>query len=239
MTNEELVYLYQNGDRNALGELTEKNKGIVNKLANKFYTERTSSIDKEDLEQEGYIGLIIAADKYDLNNPKKASFITYAIHWIYQRINNFVRSKNTNDETSLNAPVGSDESDIELMDTLGEQNNIYENVEDKMYIMQLRKELESTMNESLTLKEIEIIKLHFGWDNNKIMTLLDIGDMFGVTRTAIGNIEHKAFAKMRRTSWGIEKGKEIYREKSLQVENNTLSVVEKVAFAQKYFSEVL
>jgi len=96
MKNEELVYLHQNGDRKALGELTEINKGIINKLANKFYIERTSSIDREDLEQEGYLGLIIAADRYDLNNPKKANFITYATCWIYQRMNSFIKTKNVN-----------------------------------------------------------------------------------------------------------------------------------------------
>lgn len=80
MTNEELVYLYQNGDRRALEELTLKNQGIINKLSSKFYTECTSSIDIEDINQEGYIGLITAAGKYDINNPKKAQFITYAAY---------------------------------------------------------------------------------------------------------------------------------------------------------------
>lgn len=51
MTNEELVQLYQNGDKQALNELVENNTGIVYKLANKFYVNMTSSIDKDDLIQ--------------------------------------------------------------------------------------------------------------------------------------------------------------------------------------------
>src|SRR3712207_7622501 len=93
MTNEELVYLYQQGDKQVLDSLIEQNKGIVYKLVNKFYVEGTNSIDKEDLEQEGIIGLIIAAGKYDLNNPKKAKFITYAIHWIYSKINRYIKQR--------------------------------------------------------------------------------------------------------------------------------------------------
>ena len=113
MTNEELVKLYQLGDKQALEQLIEKNKGIVIKLVNKYYIDKTSSINREDLDQEGMIGLIIAANKYDLNNPKKASFITYAVFWVNQRLNRFVRQRNTNNEISLNKRIGEDE-DTEL-----------------------------------------------------------------------------------------------------------------------------
>lgn len=115
MTNEELVQLYQDGNKKSLDELVEQNKGIVYKLANKFYTERSNSIDIEDLEQEGFTGLIIAAEKYDANNPKKAKFMTYAIYWIYQKICGFTlghstreigNSKFYNSCTSLNTPIG-------------------------------------------------------------------------------------------------------------------------------------
>ena len=56
MTNEELVELYQGGDKKALDLIIDQNKGMVYKLVNKFYTEDTSSIDKDDLEQEGFMG---------------------------------------------------------------------------------------------------------------------------------------------------------------------------------------
>jgi RNA polymerase sigma factor (sigma-70 family) len=82
-SNEELVYLLQQRDKQALKMLLDQNKGIVNKLVNKFYTEKTNSIDREDLMQEGFIGLILAANKYD--NPNKAQFITYAVFWINEK----------------------------------------------------------------------------------------------------------------------------------------------------------
>lgn len=152
MTNEELVHLYQNGDGQALSKLIEQNTGIVYKLVNKFYIEGTNSIDKEDLEQEGFIGLIIAANKYDFNNPKKANFITYAIHWIYSKISRFINQKNTNEETSLNIPIGEDEEN-ELLDTIKDIDYSYENVEEKIYIQQLRQELEELMLQHNTLRQ--------------------------------------------------------------------------------------
>lgn len=58
MSNEELVQLYEDGNKGALDKLVELNRGMVYKLANRFYTEKTNSIDKEDLEQEGFMGLM-------------------------------------------------------------------------------------------------------------------------------------------------------------------------------------
>ena len=64
MTNEELVKLYQEGNKKALDKLLEDNKRIVYKIANKFKI-TNNSIDNDDLIQEGMLGLIIAADKYN------------------------------------------------------------------------------------------------------------------------------------------------------------------------------
>ncbi|MFL0197987.1 sigma-70 family RNA polymerase sigma factor [Clostridium sp. WILCCON 0269] len=180
MTNEELVELYQSGDEQALNELMEKNTGMVRKLANKFYTEKTNSIDIEDLQQEGFIGLITAARKYDFDNAKRAKFITYAVYWIHQKMNMFIKSKNTNDEISINVPVG-ETKDTEFGDSIKDENNLYENVEDKIYNLQLRKELEEVMVNYNTLNEREILKLRYGWDNNKCMSCEEVGEIFNVT----------------------------------------------------------
>lgn len=117
MSNEELVLSYQHGNKQALDTLIENNKGRVFKIANKFYTGKTNSIDIEDLEQEGYMGLITAAEKYNAGMEHNASFITYATYWIYQRIHRFVNKRNTNEEISLNTPLKEDE-EIEKQDFL-------------------------------------------------------------------------------------------------------------------------
>jgi RNA polymerase sigma factor (sigma-70 family) len=206
--NEELVQLYRNGDKRALDKLIEQNKGIVFKIANKFYTEGTSSIDKGDLEQEGFIGLITAADRYDFNNPKKAQFITYAIHWVHQRIYSFVvghssreigNNKFYNNCTSLNVPIGIDE-DIELMETIEDDNNDYINIDEQIYIKQLRTDLESVMAKCNSLKEREILQFRYGWHTRQ-MTMNEIGDIYSITGERARQIHSIALRKLRQSVW--------------------------------------
>ena len=64
MTNEELVVLYQQGDKKALDKLLENNDKLIYKVASKFYSEKTSSIEFDDLLQEGRIGFILACTGY-------------------------------------------------------------------------------------------------------------------------------------------------------------------------------
>lgn len=54
----------------------------------KFYTECDSAIDQDDLIQEGRIGLIVAAGKYDINGD--VPFASYAYYWIYQKMHRFI-----------------------------------------------------------------------------------------------------------------------------------------------------
>ncbi|NFH34351.1 sigma-70 family RNA polymerase sigma factor [Clostridium sporogenes] len=232
MTNEQLIYLYQQGDRQALEKLIEQNKGIVYKLANKFYVEGTNSIDKEDLEQEGFIGLIVAAERYDFNNPNKAKFITYAIHWIYHKINRFINQKNTNGEISVYTPINED--DTTLLDTLEDDKNSYENIENKIYYEELRKELNEVINEYITLREREVLKLHYGWDNSQPMTLQEIGEVFNVASSRITKIKSKAIRKIRSSPWGRKRINEKYKENLSSLEYNVESWIQADSFEKKF-----
>lgn len=232
MSNEELAQLYQNGDKPALNRLVEQNKGIVYKLVNKFYVEKTSSIDKEDLEQEGFLGLITAADKYKFDVEHPCKFITYAVYWIYQRIQRFITSKNTNAEISINTPLGDD--NMELLDTIKDEKCCYENIEDRIYNKQLREELETVMNKHNTLTEREILKLHYGWDNNECMSFNDIAELLRLNKNNVRWIEYRAMGKMRRTSWGVEKAKEIYNYKVSESKYSIDRMMGTINFADKY-----
>jgi RNA polymerase primary sigma factor len=66
-----------NGDRKAINELIKRNLRFVVSVAKQY---ETSNVLLEDLVNEGNIGLITAAEKY---NPTKGfKFITYAVFWI-------------------------------------------------------------------------------------------------------------------------------------------------------------
>jgi RNA polymerase sigma-32 factor len=65
------------GDTRALGSLIHAHLGLVIKIATEF---RNSGPSMEDLIQEGYVGLTIAARRFD---PTKATRLaTYATYWI-------------------------------------------------------------------------------------------------------------------------------------------------------------
>jgi RNA polymerase primary sigma factor len=233
MTNEELVLVYQNGDKEALNKIIEQNNKLVRSIANKFYVEGTNSMDKEDLAQEGFIGLITAADRYDFNNSKKAQFTTYAVYWIYQKINRFVKYKNTNEETSLNTPVGED-GNRELLDYIEGVDYSYENIEDKLYYRQLRQDLEEVMSKYNTLRERQILKLIYSWDHNKDMNYEEIGSLFNVTGSMVRNNERTALGKIRRSPWGAEKAKEVYINKRRGSIHSIPGTVESISFAERY-----
>lgn len=242
MTNEDLVLLYQQDNKYALESLIENNKGLVIKIVNKFFVEGTNSISREDLEQEGFIGLIMAATKYDFNNKNKAKFSTYAIYWIYQNVSRFITQKNTNDEMSLNAPTKTDEG-VEILDTIEGIDYSFENVEEKIYISQLRTELESAMKDNNTLKEREILMLHYGWDNNKEVMYTEMADIFNVAANRLIQMEIGALKKLRHSNWGQEKEKEYRMSKVESIKEssryNQDSSVNAMNMIDKYFKGVI
>lgn len=213
MSNEELVQLYQNGDNKALEELILANEGIIYKIANK-YEGINRELELEDLYQNGVLGLIEAAKRYDFNNEKKAKFITYAVYYIDRYINISVNGNSTKEKgnnefyhncSSLNVPVG--EEGTELGDLIEGVDYGYENIEEKIFLNNLRKELEELMITHNTLEQREVLKFKYGW-NSKPMKLDDIAEIYNITRDKVRKIEHIALRKLRHSSWAMNNIKE-------------------------------
>lgn len=239
MTNEELVILYQQGNKQALDTIVMNNKGMVYMLARRFNANKTNSIDEEDLIQEGYIGLMIAAKKYDPSLESKAKFITYATYWINSKISRYIAQRNTNEESSLNVSIGEDK-DQELMDTIEGIDYSFENIEEKIYIEELRQELEEAMLEYNTLQQREVIKLRYGWNGAKMMKYEDIADVLNVSRSRVNSIENTAIRKLRHSVWGIGKYKELYdKEISLERRYTYGSVEDRISFEKNIFRDLL
>ncbi|MEA2553043.1 MAG: polymerase primary sigma factor [Fimbriimonadaceae bacterium] len=91
LTPEEEITLtraVQNGDQKARGRLIESNMRLVINIAKSY---RNRAIPLEDLIQEGAIGLMQAAERFD---PEKGfRFSTYATHWIRQAIGRAIDNK--------------------------------------------------------------------------------------------------------------------------------------------------
>ena len=210
MSNEELVQLYQRGDNKALEELIQANTGIINKISNK-YNGINRELELEDLYQNGVLGLITAAKKYDFNNEKKAKFITYAVFYIERYIHRSVNGASSKDIgnnnlynscTSLNTPVGEDKDTVELGDFIEDIEYGFENTEERIFMANLRKELEEVMKTHNTLEQREVLKLKYGW-NTTPMKLDDIADIFNSTVSKVRNIENIALRKLRNSSWAM------------------------------------
>lgn len=250
MSNEELVLLYQQGNKQALESLIEANEGIVKKLANKF-NGINKMVEFDDLVQAGTIGLINAASKYNNDLENKAGFITYAFQYIKREIFSCVNGRSEkeisnnklyNSCVSLDVPLQADE-DIQLKDTIESVDYGFENVEETIYIKQLRADLEDAMLHNNTLKEREILKLCYGWDYKKQFTYKEAAEVLKLNQNSIPQIEFNALRKLRNSTWGKDKFKEYVTEKLYSIQeqsfHKTDKVIDTVNLIDKYFSGVV
>lgn len=210
MTNEELVQAYQNGDKKALEKLIENNKGMIHLVARKYQGYCIATLDIEDLIQEGYIGLIKAAERYDFNNSKKAIFMTYALYWVRQRIGRYGKYKSRKrEDVSIYTPIG---DDLEIGDTLQEEEDYICKVEDSIYFQELKNEIHIAMKENLTLRECQVLELRFGI-NSIEMTFNEVGEILEICHQRVRAIEDNSIRKIRNSKWGRMKWLEIKEEK--------------------------
>ena len=81
LSNEELCASARRGDAGARNELVENNLGFIRKTANELWSSQrelnaTLLLDREDLEQEGALGLLRCVDTFDPESGGK--FLSYA-----------------------------------------------------------------------------------------------------------------------------------------------------------------
>lgn len=200
MTNEELVELYQQGNKSAIDDLIEQNIGIVNKIINRYYI-NSNSIDREDLFQERCIGLILAATKYNFNIEHPCKFITYAVYWINQKINRYLKQKSTSDEISLQTPIGDDERT--LQDTLRDNINLEDKCIENLYNAELRQDLYDSMYKVNTLTEREVLEFNYGLCCTIPMELQEIGDVLHISFDKVQQEQRRAINKLRANSYKL------------------------------------
>ena len=83
-SNSILCSLIQEGNRQAAQDLCIKNKLLVDKYANAYRKKYGNELDFADLEQVGFLGLLRAAERFDIRLG--SAFSTYAVYWIKQAI---------------------------------------------------------------------------------------------------------------------------------------------------------
>lgn len=229
------------GDQEAINSLVECNLKLVVPIAKKYYG---CGLPLLDLIQEGNIGLIKAAEKYD--GSKGFRFSTYATYWIRQAISralsdhsrtiripaNMVEllskvkkataeliqknEKQPSDEeiaeylgvevdkvqtvmdisqaiTSLDIPVD-DDGETSIGDLIADHSaeNPLANL-----MREANLQIVETVLNTLSSKEADVLRMRFGINADKPMTLEEVGKHYGVTRERIRQVENKAIRKLR------------------------------------------
>ena len=157
MTDEKLIENIKNDDHVALNCLMERYNDIVNMKANKFFM---VGAEKEDIVQEGMIGLYKAVKSYDIE--KQNSFKTFANMCIERQLITAVKNSNRqkhiplNSSVSLNAAAYEDNEDVDKIDVLD-----IKALDDPSEIIAEREYFESMENKiKEALSEFELQVLH-------------------------------------------------------------------------------
>jgi len=104
--------------------------------------------------------------------------------------------KISQDPVSLETPIG-EEDDSHLGDFIRDERTM--SPEEYATVEMLKSELANVLS-TLTEREEKVLRLRFGLDDGQCRTLEEVGQIFGVTRERIRQIEAKALRKLRHPS---------------------------------------
>ena len=230
-----------NGDQDAINELVSCNLLLVVPIAKRYYG---CGLPLLDLIQEGNLGLITAAKKYD--GTKGWRFSTYATYWIRQSISralgdqsrtiripaNMVEllgkvRKATNELTIKFKRQPTDEEiakyldeDLDKIQTILDVSQAVSSLDlsvdedgetsvgdlvadDRVesgyanLVKEANKQIVDDVLGTLPTREAEILRMRFGINQEKAMTLEEVGGHYGITKERIRQIENKAIRKLR------------------------------------------
>lgn len=174
------------GER-AKEKLVKANLRFVVSVAKQY---QHQGIGLTDLVEEGNIGLIKAAEKFDETRGFK--FISYAVWWIRQSIMQATMFGNRH--MSIDAPLGSDDDSNSMADSMtsGEENRTDRQVDTESITYDLQNLLSKVLKE----RERQIVCYSFGIGYPEI-GLDEIGGKFSLTRERVRQIREKAILKLR------------------------------------------
>lgn len=188
---ENYIILASKGDKYAKNKLVEHNLRLVAHIIKKYYH---NTNDQEDLVSIGTIGLIKAVNTYKPDKNIKLS--SYASRCIENEIlMHFRNMKKASQDLSLNDSIDTDKdgNPLTLMDILYVDDNIIENLDNKINLEKLYKYIDETLSK----REKEIIIYRFGLLGNEPLTQREIAKKLNISRSYVSRIEKKALSDLR------------------------------------------
>lgn len=178
----------QKGDEQALNKLVYHNLRFVVNIAKNY---RNNNVPFADIISEGNLGLIRAAHKFD--STKGVKFISYAVWWIKNSINECIEKYNRDNET-----LSYDDYTINKCTDLDNKfEQINEDFEEKINNIQSRKDAIESLMKCLHEREIKILTLFFGLNGGKEMTLEEVGKEMCLTNERVRQIKDSALSKLK------------------------------------------
>lgn len=159
MPDEKVIEVIQTGDNMALNYLMNKYNNLVNMKASKFFM---AGAEKEDIIQEGLIGLYKATKSFDAE--KQNSFKTFANLCIERQLITALKTSNRqkniplNSAFSLNSAAYDENDEVSVIDVLDTKT-----VEDPLEMITQKEyysSMENKINESLSDFEKKVLELY-------------------------------------------------------------------------------
>ncbi len=155
-TDNELVVCAKQGNEEALEILLDKYKELVNMKVGKYFI---IGAEKEDIIQEGMIGLYKAVKNYEMN--KQNSFKSFANLCIERQLITAIKTSNRqkhmplNSSVSLNTTVYENDDDVSLVEVFN--SNTVEDPLDTITKKEYYKLVENKMDEHLSIFEKQVL----------------------------------------------------------------------------------
>lgn len=158
LTDEQIIFQIKQGDESSLTYLLDKYRELVNVKVGKYFM---IGAEREDIVQEGMIGLFKAIKNYD--NNKQSSFKSFANICIERQLITAIKSSNRQKHIPLNSYLSlntaaydnNDDDSVELIDTFDSKT-----IEDPLETIMKKeyyKEVEKAVNKNLSKFEKQVL----------------------------------------------------------------------------------